>query len=120
MLRKLIIAASLLAASGSALAYDDFRHGRVISVEPSFSISFGSRHHDGYRILYESGGQRYWHHSHSYPRHTYIVPSHSVHYGYGHYQHGWKHHRDDDRYERRHDRRHDRHERRHHRHHDDD
>src|SRR4030065_1830864 len=63
MLRILLIATALLAASGTAIARSDYGHGRVVSVEPHFVISFGTRHHDGFRVLVESGGRRYWTHN---------------------------------------------------------
>jgi hypothetical protein len=53
MLNKLLLAASLLIASGSALAdRDDYVYGRVLSVEPSFSVSIGGgRYNDGFRYV---------------------------------------------------------------------
>ena len=121
MLRTLILATSLLAASGTALAHDHYgpRHGRVISVEPNFVISFGSRHHDGFRVLYESGGQRYWTHSHYRPGPVIVVPPRHVTYVYHSRPHGWDDRRDwrEDRRDWRHDRRDDRRDdRREHRH----
>ena len=127
MLRTLILATSPLAASGSALAYDyGSRHGRVITVEPNIVISFGSRHHDGFRVLYESGGQRYWTHSHYRPGPVIVVPprhvTHVYHarpYGW-HDRHDWREDRRDWRHDRRdwrHDRRDDRRDRREHRRH---
>lgn len=118
MLRTLILAAGLLAASGPALAYDDYgyRHGRVISVEPRVVISFGNRHHDGTRILYESGGHPYWTHSHYRPAPVIVLP-----YRGGH-AHPSRHHGWDDDHDWRHDKRHDRrgHRRDHRRHGHDD
>ncbi|MFP5419399.1 MAG: hypothetical protein ACLGHA_09620 [Gammaproteobacteria bacterium] len=124
MLRTLLIATALLTTSGVALARDG--HGRVITVEPHFSISFGTRHHDGFRVLYESGGHHYWTHT-TYRPTQYIVlpPPQPVYYGYpeghGHKKHHWKGHRedwDDDHgkhrgyyRESRHHDRHDRHDR---------
>ncbi|MEW6120007.1 MAG: hypothetical protein AB1593_07955 [Pseudomonadota bacterium] len=112
MLRTLILAAGLLAASGTALAYDDYghRHGRVISVEPHFTISFGSRHHDGFRILYESGGYRYWTHSHYRPGPVIVLPPRHVRHIHHHRHGGWHDRHDwrDDRHDWRHDWRHDR------------
>ncbi len=117
MLRTLLIATALLTTSGAALARD----GRVISVEPSFSVSFGTRHHDGFRVQYESGGQRYWGHSDHHPGHYFVLPpQHHVQSNYGYRDHGWsgrdrhygKGHREDrrhDRHDDRKDRRHDRH-----------
>lgn len=76
MFRTLLIATALLTASGSALAHDDRVYGRVVHVEPSISVSFGSGRHDGFRVLYESGGTRYWTYSPYYPGHTIVVPHH--------------------------------------------
>ncbi|MEQ1663151.1 MAG: hypothetical protein ABL877_10705 [Thiobacillus sp.] len=107
MLRNLILAASLLVASGSALAWDGYNrsYGHVVSVEPHFVLSFGGgRHHDGFRVLYEVSGTRYWTHSHHHPGHTILVPSYraydnySEHRGRGH--HGWN--RSSDRHDHRH------------------
>lgn len=109
MLRTLILAAGLLAASGSALAYDDYayRPGRAISVEPHFVIAYGNRHHDGYRILYESGGHRYWIHSHSRPGAYYVLPPGHIRPIHAYRHHGWDDRRDwrDDRRDWRHERR---------------
>lgn len=127
MLRTLVLAASLLAASGSALAHNDYgpRQGRVISVEPNFVISFGTRHHDGFRILYESGGQRYWTHSYHRPGPVIVLPARHVTHVYHPYRPGWDDRRDwrhdrrdwrhDNRQDRRGDRRDDRRDHRHHR-----
>ena len=60
MLRTLLAATALLTASGAALAHGDDGYGRVITVEPRVSIAFGTSHPDGFRVLYESGGSRYW------------------------------------------------------------
>ncbi len=85
MLRTLLIAAALLSASGAAMAHSG-NYGRVISVEPHFSISFGTRHHDGFRVLYESGGDHYWAYTPYRPRHTIVLPPrHQVHHVY-HYR----------------------------------
>ena len=110
MLRKSLIGIALLAASTGALAGDDYIYGRVVTVEPHFSISFGGgRHHDGFRIMYEVGGQHYWTHSHYRPGHVIWVPRPVVHHIHHHkhkhhYRHGW----DDRRHDRWDDRRHDR------------
>lgn len=122
MLRTLLIATTLLAASGTAIARSDYGHGRVVSVEPHFVLSFGTRHHDGFRVLYESGGTRYWTHSPYHPGHVIVLPPphrvthvrHYREYGYRDYDRGWddrrgrKDRRDDwrdDRREHRNDRR---------------
>ena len=92
MLRNLLIATALLSASGSALAHSDHGYGRVVSVEPQFVISFGSRHHDGFRVLYESGGSRYWTHTPYHPGHVIVLPpQHRVRHVHHHrdYGHGW-------------------------------
>jgi len=109
MLRKLLIATALLAASGAALAHNTPVYGRVVSVEPRVSIAFGTGYHDGFRVLYESGGQRYWTHSPYRPGHVIVLPPqhHRVQHVYHHYDHhgGWdkhrKHRRDDWRDDRR-------------------
>lgn len=97
MLRKTLTAAALLIASTSALANDGYVYGRVITVEPSFSISFGGgRHNDGYRVLYETGGEHYWTHSHIRPREVIYVPRpvYVQPVNYSSYSHGddWRHH----------------------------
>ena len=99
MLRTLLIASALLTASGAALAWDDHghRYGQVVSVEPHFSISFGTRHHDGFRVVYESGGGYYSTYTPYRPHHTIVLPPrHQVHHVY-HYRdeghHGYKHHK---------------------------
>src|SRR4030065_1158618 len=74
MLRTLLIATALLAASGTAIARSDYGHGRVVSVEPHFVLSFGTRHHDGFRVLYESGGSRYWTHTPPHPSRVLVLP----------------------------------------------
>ena len=111
MLRKILIATALLTASGTALAHSDY--GRVVSVEPHFAISFGTRHHDGFRVLYESGGARYWTHTRHHPGHVIVLPErHHVrhvqhHRDYG-YRDDWRG-RDDHRGHRKHHREHRRH-----------
>jgi hypothetical protein len=120
MLRTLLIATALLAASGTAIARSDYGHGRVVSVEPHFVISFGTRHHDGFRVLYESGGARYWMHTPYRPGPVIVLPPphrvtyvpHYRDYGYRDYGRGWDDRRDnrrdgwrDDRREHRNDRR---------------
>lgn len=105
MLRNSLIAISLLAASTGAMAgHGDYIYGRVVTVEPHFSISFGGgSHHDGFRILYESGGQHYWTHSRHRPGHVIWVPR-----PVGHYIHHHKHHQRHDRGNHRDDRHDDR------------
>jgi hypothetical protein len=103
MLRKSLIAVALLAASTGVMAgHGDFVYGRVVTVEPNFVISFSSgRHQDGFRILYESGGQRYWTYSHYHPGHVIWVPRPVGYYHYPkhhheyRYQHEWKDRRGD-------------------------
>ena len=119
MLRTLLIATALLAASGTAIARSDYGHGRVVSVEPHFVISFGTRH-DGFRVLVESGGARYWTHTPYRPGPVIVLPpphrvtyvQHYRDYGYRDYGRGWDDRRDnrrdgwrDDRREHRNDRR---------------
>lgn len=97
MLRTLLIATTLLTASGTALAHSDYGYGRVVTVEPHFAISFGTRHHDGFRVLYESGGSRYWTHTPHRPGPVIVLPPqhHVKHvYRYRDYGHGWDHRRD--------------------------
>lgn len=118
MFRKLLIATALVAASGSVFAHGGAGYGRVVSVEPHISFSFGSGRHDGFRVVYESGGRHYWTHSAYYPGHVIVMPPthrvqvihHYVPQVKHHYKHPNKHWRDDDRRgwdDRRHDRRHD-------------
>jgi hypothetical protein len=45
-----------------------------VQVEPQFTISFGTRHHDGFRVLYESGGTHYWTHTPYRPSHVIVLP----------------------------------------------
>lgn len=122
MLRTLLIATALLTASGSALAHNDDGYGQVVSVEPNFVISFGTRHHDGFRVLYESGGSRYWTHTPYRPSHTIALPPrHRIQHVHHHrdYGRGWDSRRDwndrrDDWRDDRHEPRRDRHEQRRH------
>ena len=75
MLRKLLLTTALLTASGAALAHGgDYGYGRVVSVEPRFVVSFGTRERDGFRVLYESGGARYWTTTSYYPGPTIVLP----------------------------------------------
>lgn len=119
MIRKLLIAATFVSAgfSGAALAHGDYGYGRVIEVEPRVSVSFGTGYYDGFRVLFESGGQRYWTHTPYRPGpmivmppayRMYPVPPHAVrHYPGWDDRRGWRN-------DYRHDRRHDRHDDRHH------
>ena len=90
MLRTLLIAA-LLTASGTALAHDDDGYGRVVSVEPHVAISFGSPYADGFSVLYETGGARYWTHTPYYPGPTIVLPPRvqRVYYRDHDYGRGW-------------------------------
>jgi hypothetical protein len=75
MNRKALLAAALLTASFGAHAYHDLRvEARVVSVVPYLSLSFGSLYHDGFRVEFESGGQRYYTHSPYRPGPVIIVP----------------------------------------------
>lgn len=115
LLRTLLITTALLTGTGSALAHGSY--GRVISVEPHVVISFGTGRHDGFRVLYETGGQHYWTHSPYYPgRVIMLPPRHRIqHIHHHHYRDGrgwddrrdWKDRRDwrDDRRDWRNDRR---------------
>lgn len=105
MLRKALIATSLLFVSGSALAIDEY-----IS-RPRVSITFGGGHHDY--------GHRDIHYQEVYvPRPVHVQPVYYNNYyqGGGRRHHGWQ------QRDAHHDEwRNDRHQRRHHRgHHDDD
>lgn len=92
MFRKLLIAAALVAASASATAHDRYGYGRVVSVEPYVSIAFGTGRHDGFRVVYESGGRHYWTHTPYYPGRVIVVPPpHRVHVIH-HYRPYPKHH----------------------------
>jgi len=128
MLRKILIATTLLAASGTALASQTYVHGRVVSVDPSFAVSYGSgAYNSGFSVMYSSGGVPYWGTPYGYgpapvivvpPPHyrVYSVPpGHAYKHGYGPGRgHGGKgsYYRNDrhDSYRdhRRDDRRHDR------------
>jgi hypothetical protein len=75
MLRTLLIAGVLLTASSTSFAHDGGHgYGRVVSVEPRFVISFGTHRPDGFRVLYESGGYRYWTHTSHYPGPRIVLP----------------------------------------------
>lgn len=111
MLRKLLMVTALLTASGAALAHNDTTYGRVISAEPSVSIAFGSGHYDGFRVLYESGGSRYWTTIPYRPGHVIVLPPHrSVQHGY---PYRYKKDAWDNRRHGRHDRRNGHHDYRH-------
>jgi hypothetical protein len=110
MLRRLLIATALLSASGTALAHGGSGYGRVVAVEPHFVISFGTRHHAGFNVLYESAGSRYWMVTPRHPGHTIVLPPrhhvrpayHPRDYGHGWgNRHGWSDRRDGWRDERR-------------------
>lgn len=119
MIRTLLIATALLTTAGAALANDRAGYGRVVTVEPQFSISFGTRRHDGFRVLYESGGHQYWTQTPYHPGHIIVLPpppqrveyvtyERDYGHGWGHQRGGGQHHdgwRDDRRDHRRHDRR---------------
>lgn len=104
MLRKILIASSLLLASGSALALDE------ILTKPRVSITFGGGHHDyGYQNHYREVYV---------PRPVHVRPIYYNNYyrGESRRHHGWGHrdvHRDEWREHKRH-KRHERHERRYH------
>jgi hypothetical protein len=101
MLRTLLIATALLTASGAALAHGDDGYGRVITVEPRVSIAFGTGYPDGFRVLYESGGSRYWTYTPYRPRDYIVLPAHHrVRYveRYRDYGHGWDDRRGRDDY----------------------
>lgn len=75
MLRTLLIATALLTASGASFAHGgSYGYGRVVAVEPNFVISFGTHRPDGFRVLYESGGDRYWTRTSYYPGPTIVLP----------------------------------------------
>lgn len=87
MLRTLLISTALLAASGTALAHGEVT-GRVITVEPRFSVSFATGYHDGFRVLYESGGSRYWTYMPHHPGHVIVLPPRVQHVHHHHHRHG--------------------------------
>lgn len=61
MFKALFLAGALSLAAGQALAHDDYYtpRGRVVTVEPSISFNFGSRH-EGVGVQYHSGGRYYY------------------------------------------------------------
>ena len=97
MLRKSLIALALLAASTGVMAdHDDHIYGRVVTAEPHFVLSFGgSRHQDGFRILYEVGGNHYWTHSPRRPGPVIWVPRPVSYYAYQQRHHDWDRRRGD-------------------------
>lgn len=124
MIRKLLITAAFVTAgaSGAALAHGGSGYGRVIAVEPRVSVSFGTGYYDGFRVLFDSGGQRYWTHTPHRPGPMIVLPPayrmHPVHPHTVRHHHDWDERRGwrgDDRHDRRHDR-HDRHDDRRHSH----
>jgi len=110
MLRTLLIATALLGASGTALAHGDYGYGRVIEVEPHIAISFGSPYPNGFRVLYESGGARYWTHTTYRPGPMIMLPPPVYRHMYHDrgYRHDWDDHKDwrEARHENRHKNRH--------------
>lgn len=75
MLRHALFAAALFAATLSPSAHSgDYVEGRVVGVVPHLSLSFGSLLHDGFRVEYEFGGDRYYTHSHHHPGPVILVP----------------------------------------------
>lgn len=108
MLRPLLLATSLLAASGAAFAHGDHGYGRVVTVEPRFVVSFGTPYPDGFRVLVESGGTRYWTYSPYYPGPTIVLPPRPYHearhvHRHHDYGRGWDERREHHRKHRRHD-----------------
>ncbi len=104
MFRKTLIAAALLAASSAAMAHEDYVYGRVVTVEPSFSVTFSSgRPYDGFRVMYEVGGHNYWTYSAYRPGPVIWVPRPPIYraapYPYPHYYRNdwddWHRHRRD-------------------------
>lgn len=97
MLRTLMITTALLAIPGSALAHDTFDRGRVVSVEPHLAISFGTRHHEGYRVPHESRSSGYWTDTRHHPRPVIVIsPSRAVAtraYHHRDHESGWDDHR---------------------------
>lgn len=94
MLRKVLLASSLLIASGSALAWDDSRHG--VNITPRVTITFGSGGHYDHRPYVYA------------PRRVYSEPVYYREHGDRGRDHGWNdrdYRRDDHRYD---DIRHDR------------
>jgi len=105
MLRTLMIAAALLAASGTALADRTYVYGGVAAVEPGFAVSFGTGPYGGANVMYSSGGLPYWGAVPYLPPPVVVVPPppryrvapapyYRYGYGYPYYGHGGngKHH----------------------------
>lgn len=91
MIRKLLLAATLLTAANAALAHGDSGYGRVVSVEPRVSISFGTGYYDGFRVLYESGGHHYWTRTPYYPGPVILVPApYRVQHVHHHHRDRWE------------------------------
>lgn len=93
MLRKSLIAIALLGASTTTMASDDRIYARVVTVEPQFVFSFGNRHHDGFRVMYEVGGQHYWTHSQHHPGQVIWVEPPRYYYGHPSKHHYKRHYR---------------------------
>jgi hypothetical protein len=117
MLRTLLIATALLSASGASYAREGYYGtGRVVTVEPHVVISFGTPYPDGFRVLYESSGARYWTHAPYYPGPRIVLRpdyrGHRMHHfrdrgrGWGN-RHDWKDRQDDWHEDRRDHRHHD-------------
>lgn len=105
MLRKILIASSLVMASGSALALDEYLSKPRVSI--TFSSGYPVYHHDHYREVYV-------------PRPVYVEPVYYSNYYYrdrGRRHHGWGHRAHHDDWDHR---QHERHHRKHHRDHHDD
>lgn len=75
MLRAALFTAALFAATLSPGAHSgDYVEGRVVAVVPHLSLSFGSPLHDGFRVDFDLGGERYSTHSHRHPGRVILVP----------------------------------------------
>lgn len=119
-LRTVVFASALLAASAGAFAHSGGGYGRVVTVEPHVSISFGTGYYDGFRVLYGSGDSHDWTHTPYRPgRVIALPPPHRVQHAYRYRddgdgwrdRHGWDDRgswRDDRREYRRDHRRHGR------------
>lgn len=78
MLRTLLITTALLTASSASFAHDNDDYGRVVSVEPRFVISFGNSRPDGFRVVYDAGGNRYRTHAAYYPGPVVVSPQYRI------------------------------------------